>query len=49
MLLERDLGDAVKAAIAGFSFVVSLISSTYATFRVSTPCIDIIFTDHSIS
>ena len=49
MLLRRDRGDAVKTAIAGFSFVVSLVSSTYAAFRVSTQCIDMIVTDHCVS
>lgn len=49
MLLQRDRGDAVKAAVAGFSFVIPLVSSTYAASIVSMPCMDTISADHSVS
>lgn len=49
ILLQRDWGDAVEAAIAGFIFVVPLVSSTYAAFRVSMPCMDMISKNHSVS
>lgn len=49
MLLQRNRGDAVKAAIAGFSFVISLVSSTYAASIVSISCMNAIFADHSVS
>ena len=48
MLLQRDRGDAVKAAIAGFSFVISFVSSTYAASIISMLDTDMTFVDHIV-